>query len=664
MKKIITSLFFLLFLSCGYARAQQGVSANLSASDSGACTTANACLILNVAINTGGATFGITANASGNTIQFEATADNGASWVALSVTPSNSTTTVTSSNGTGAWQANVAGFTAIRMRMSTLVSGSTTANMNPSTASARAGGGGGGVSGTMPTGAGLTKTVSGTFGYDTTNNNVHFGVNGTDYLGVLTPTGTPTQGHLGYWSVSGSQVSLLDIAPTGGTVAGGQLPLFCTITNGSTGDVFGLNGSGVCVNNTLGIPITAVTSTPVAIASANRGNLYKLGSGAVALTINAAGSAGFGSNFQVPIWSINPAGAVSVTPTTSTITGGCNNVSAGSAANMDIGAYGQLFSDNSNYFLTCLISPWSTDVLTNKTFDSAVNVLKLAGITITGVQGNGAKAQLSTGAVTTNVVAKFDANGNTINSSMTDNATSVTTTDTGGYVAPVFVSNGSTAGFADFPQGTTSSAVAPCNAATSICEQAPTAVTSYLVTKPGAAPNIASYKQTDGCAAASCTESFHPVPVLLTVASDFTDSTSTTLQLITGLSATMPVSKAVVISAHCALLFDQATAAVSDSFGIGVTGTAPTQANASGTVFTSSSVQATGTLTALASTTPTAVVTFTPSAITTIWKAELDATIEQPSNATPGVFGIYVSTTTGTDNFIVKRGSYCSVIYQ
>lgn len=74
-------------------------------------------------------------------------------------------------------------------------------------------------------------------------------------------------------------------------------------------------------------------------------------------------------------------------------------------------------------------------------------------------------------------------------SSVTDNGTTVTSTDTGGYVAPVFQSNGTTAGFIDFPQGSSSAAVAPCNTATSICEQAPTAVTSYLVTKPGVAAN-------------------------------------------------------------------------------------------------------------------------------------------------------------------------------
>lgn len=145
------------------------------------------------------------------------------------------------------------------------------------------------------------------------------------------------------------------------------------------------------------------------------------------------------------------------------------------------------------------------------------------------------------------------------------------------------------------------------------------------------------------------------------VTSDFVDSTTSTLMAITGLTWTLPTSKAVNVSFHCSLLFSQATAAVSDSFGIGVTGTAPTQANASGVAFISASTLTAGTLTALASTTPTAVVTFTPTAITTVWRAELDGTIEQPSNATPGVFNIYASTSTGADNFTVKRGSYCSL---
>ena len=70
-------------------------------------------------------------------------------------------------------------------------------------------------------------------------------------------------------------------------------------------------------------------------------------------------------------------------------------------------------------------------------------------------------------------------------SSIIDNATTVTTTDTGGYVAPIFTANGTTAGFIDFPQGSTSAAVAPCNVATSRCVQAPTAMTASVETLDG-----------------------------------------------------------------------------------------------------------------------------------------------------------------------------------
>jgi len=94
---------------------------------------------------------------------------------------------------------------------------------------------------------------------------------------------------------------------------------------------------------------------------------------------------------------------------------------------------------------------------------------------------------ISAGAITNNVLPKGNGAQGLVNSSITDNGTNVTTTDTGGYVAPVFTANGATAGFMDFAQGTTSGAVAPCNTANSICFQAPTAVTSYLINLAGAA---------------------------------------------------------------------------------------------------------------------------------------------------------------------------------
>lgn len=60
-----------------------------------------------------------------------------------------------------------------------------------------------------------------------------------------------------------------------------------------------------------------------------------------------------------------------------------------------------------------------------------------------------------------------------------------TLTVTGATTGPSFTGNGSTSGFLDLPQGTTSSGTAPCNTANSICWQAPTSVTAQLRTLAG-----------------------------------------------------------------------------------------------------------------------------------------------------------------------------------
>jgi hypothetical protein len=109
-------------------------------------------------------------------------------------------------------------------------------------------------------------------------------------------------------------------------------------------------------------------------------------------------------------------------------------------------------------------------------------------------------------ALTANVIVKGGGAGACpTNSLATDDGTQIIYTGTGGIESPIFESTGSTAGFIDFPQGTTSSAIDPCNVATSICEQAPTAVTSYLVVKPGVA---ASGVLTNSVAAAVDTQGF------------------------------------------------------------------------------------------------------------------------------------------------------------
>ena len=246
---------------------------------------------------------------------------------------------------------------------------------------------------------------------------------------------------------------------------------------------------------------------------------------------------------------------------------------------------------------------------------------------------------------------------------LSDDGTTATYTGTGGSKSPAFTSTGTTAGFVDFPQGTTSSAVAPCNTATSICEQAPTAVTSYLLTKPGAAPTIASFKQTDSCGSAICTESFRPAPQVLVVASNFVTAANTNLQAITGLSITGIASTAFKARFDCDLQYNQQTAAVADAFGIQDVTTAPTRIDATGFVQTAATTWVDSVLTNLATTTATNIVAMTPSAITTVWHAHLVATVQQPSG-TVSVVQIMVKTGTAADTVTVQAGSSCLVVYQ
>lgn len=56
------------------------------------------------------------------TITFEASID-GRTFVALNMVPSNSATPASTTTGSGAWTANVAGFTLVRARWSTTTSG-------------------------------------------------------------------------------------------------------------------------------------------------------------------------------------------------------------------------------------------------------------------------------------------------------------------------------------------------------------------------------------------------------------------------------------------------------------------------------------------------------------------------------------------------------------
>jgi len=136
---------FLLLIVAMPVCAQQRVTATLTASSTD-CTTAASCIVNFVNNNSGGATFAISTNASASTVQFEASADNQTTWVAISATPSNSSSAVTSTTSTGVWQANVSGYSHVRMRVSAFV-GNVVGSIGMGIGSAKGGSGSQGGSG-------------------------------------------------------------------------------------------------------------------------------------------------------------------------------------------------------------------------------------------------------------------------------------------------------------------------------------------------------------------------------------------------------------------------------------------------------------------------------------------------------------------------------------
>ncbi len=187
MKKFLFLAFALLMLSARLP-AQNSVTGNLNAATT-TCLVSNSCIEIDVPQNVGGATLKISGTFSATT-QFEVSGDPltvplaSAVWVAISATPSNSTTTATSATAAGVWQVNITGYRRIRMRVSTYVSGTVVAAINLSSASAR-GGSGAGAGGTV-TGTGASPQVAfwssptalsgdGQFTWDSTNHGAFIG---------------------------------------------------------------------------------------------------------------------------------------------------------------------------------------------------------------------------------------------------------------------------------------------------------------------------------------------------------------------------------------------------------------------------------------------------------------------------------------------------------
>ena len=117
---LLLVLAFLLAAPVALSQNQQ-VSGALSAQDTGACTTAYACLALPLNANTASAVFQVSGTFSA-TFQFEGTADN-TNWVSLNAVPIGSTSGVTSATAAGAWRVTASSLVAVRVRVSTYGSG-------------------------------------------------------------------------------------------------------------------------------------------------------------------------------------------------------------------------------------------------------------------------------------------------------------------------------------------------------------------------------------------------------------------------------------------------------------------------------------------------------------------------------------------------------------
>jgi hypothetical protein len=241
--------------------------------------------------------------------------------------------------------------------------------------------------------------------------------------------------------------------------------------------------------------------------------------GAIAVTLPSAASL---ANNWVNVSCDIGAGTATITPTTSTIsyTNGSTYTSAAATLPLTTGQCAWIYSNNTNYFAilrtggTSLPESGLTGATTATTIteSGATSSVTRAGVATanltapwvfqnTNSTNNNTSIGLgvttpgtSTGQTTLNI------NGASTGGDLLDAGTGGTWTAgvlsgqtilaklgiNGGWTGLNFTSNGTTAGFFDFPQGTTSSAVPPCNTANSICFQAPTSVTLQLRVLAGA----------------------------------------------------------------------------------------------------------------------------------------------------------------------------------
>lgn len=264
-----------------------------------------------------------------------------------------------------------------------------------------------------------------------------------------------------------------------------------------------LAGNGTnYVDSLAGVPVDA--TNPGTLLSTDRANYLRWTSGTTLALPAVAGS--FASNFPFAIQ--NTSATLTITPNA-----GASDLIDGASSGTIIPNFAAFVYQDS----TTAPGHWFT--IKYPTFaafgSTCANPLSWSTATgfacLTGTSGgvpyfSAANTWGTSGALTSNVLIKGGGAGNPPTPSLiTDTGTTATYTGTGGILSPIFTANGATAGFVDLPQGSTSSAVSPCNTANSHCIQAGTATTYGLETD---APALAQGIPTRVGAAAAVTDGY------------------------------------------------------------------------------------------------------------------------------------------------------------
>jgi hypothetical protein len=165
---------------------------------------------------------------------------------------------------------------------------------------------------------------------------------------------------------------------------------------------------------------------------------------------------------------------------------------------------------------------------------------------------------------------------------------------------------------------------------------------------------------TDGNAATttSCPKN---VMVLFVTADQVISTTS--LNSIPGLSATITSAVPSVVSMDCDIMYSQQTSAVADNFGISDT-SAPTNINAQASEGTNlnGGGRVESNIIGLTTTVATSFANFTPAATNVVYNTQIHILAEQP--ASTAALSILVSTGNASDSITIKRGSKCVVNFQ